>query len=733
MKVLDSTGRSARVRSGNTAADYHSPTTQSKNRSLTNDLNNMNMNISQGSQGNQRSGGSNNPKGSSASNLPQGSQHGRDSMGSNKQNPGNVQARSSFSGRLDPKVPPFQSNSQNQGQGQYTPYLSQHDPISQVQRQSTMMAQQLEIINEASTRYQAKISDLIKKIDRSDGINTEMQATLVRDVRDLGLEYGQQQVQLQAHFNKVVFERDMNLNQLNIMSANLTRAYADRDQFGEEREKMRRSSEQSSLEYQKSIDRLNELVNHWANKNAAALKKIQQQDEQLEGKRALWLLVNPGASPERDAIASALENTVTSPVVAQRSFHGHQLRRASGTIKATDKLTPPSTTPKITGLMGDGFGSAELPSMSYRLPESSASIGQTYRTDGLIAPRRRLTAMPSGPAPKDRCLFLPGPSLTSKRITTHTGADSITWSRSMATPAPASPTAPSAEPSTCPVQNLSSSLVLHVNPKDPSTFYQEQFSELYAMVENWVGSHCHSPNLENDQEIARSNQVLWAFMMNCTYPGQRQDAHTHTMTLLNDTASRPWFVMRMAVSYIVEEILSLAPYKLFSQDVDTALEKVKTRIAERGLAIEARQSLVDQRAAIIQRVVKGPTWDLFRKSQLATHSKALREILGPMLDNNSLRSVAGGDLGAIIIKAWEISVSINSSKLTFQVYFPETAQKFSAATMISKDKHYVDPMTLQIKQVRLKLVITPVVTMRDDRGTTIRAKNLHRANVLTMA
>jgi hypothetical protein len=54
------------------------------------------------------------------------------------------------------------------------------------------------------------------------------------------------------------------------------------------------------------------------------------------------------------------------------------------------------------------------------------------------------------------------------------------------------------------------------------------------------------------------------------------------MTLLNDPASRAWFVMRMAVSYIVEEILSLAPYKLFSQEVDTALENVKTKIAERG-------------------------------------------------------------------------------------------------------------------------------------------------------
>jgi hypothetical protein len=103
-----------------------------------------------------------------------------------------------------------------------------------------------------------------------------------------------------------------------------------------------------------------------------------------------------------------------------------------------------------------------------------------------------------------------------------------------------------------------------------------------------------------------------------------------------------------------------------------------------------------------------------------------------MLDNNSLRSVAGGELGVIIVKAWDISVSMNSSNLTFQVYFPETAQKFSAATMISKDKHYADPISLQVKQVRLKLVITPVVTMRDDRGTTIRAKNLHRATVLTM-
>ena len=62
----------------------------------------------------------------------------------------------------------------------------------------------------------------------------------------------------------------------------------------------------------------------------------------------------------------------------------------------------------------------------------------------------------------------------------------------------------------------------------------------------------------------------------------------------------------------------------------------------------------------------------------------------------------------------------------------ETASKFNAATMISKDQPNVDAMQLQIHQTRLKLVITPVVTMRDDRGTTIKAKNLHHSTVLTM-
>lgn len=151
-----------------------------------------------------------------------------------------------------------------------------------------------------------------------------------------------------------------------------------------------------------------------------------------------------------------------------------------------------------------------------------------------------------------------------------------------------------------------------------------------------------------------------------------------------------------------------------------------------GLANESRQNLIDQQARAIQSIVASPNYQDFRLTEISIHSKKLRDMLGPFLNPGCVRAEAGRDLGAIVIKAWELSIKMFTSHLTFQVYFPETASKFMAATMIAKDQPRVDPIRLQIKQTRLKLVITPVITLRDDRGTTIKAKNLHLSTVLTM-
>lgn len=117
-------------------------------------------------------------------------------------------------------------------------------------------------------------------------------------------------------------------------------------------------------------------------------------------------------------------------------------------------------------------------------------------------------------------------------------------------------------------------------------------------------------------------------------------------------------------------------------------------------------------------------YDAWRSSQLLTHTKRLREMLGPLLNRHSDRAAAGKDIGCLAIAAWDQTAKMFSMPFTFQIFFPETNSKFTAANMNARDKVNFDPMSLQVKQTRLKLVITPVVTLRDDRGKTIKAKSL---------
>ena len=157
-----------------------------------------------------------------------------------------------------------------------------------------------------------------------------------------------------------------------------------------------------------------------------------------------------------------------------------------------------------------------------------------------------------------------------------------------------------------------------------------------------------------------------------------------------------------------------------------------TDFITQGLANNDRQELIDMQSKAVQSIVASNNYTAFRSHQLNLHSKKLRDMLGPMLNDGAPRGEAGKNLGALAVHAWELSVKMHTSHLSFQIYFPETAAKFSATTMMAKDRTSADPMQLQISQTRLKLVVTPVVTLRDDRGSTIKAKNLHPAWVLIM-
>jgi len=271
-----------------------------------------------------------------------------------------------------------------------------------------------------------------------------------------------------------------------------------------------------------------------------------------------------------------------------------------------------------------------------------------------------------------------------------------------------------------------------VSVMDDITKYKDLISGLHNVIDEWCTKYTSIPNLEGDRAIATSNGALWAYMMNCTYPGHRQDAHAHVMTLLQDSKTRYLFCIRMAISYCVKEIMSINEFNSYSPETENVLSQCKNALSVRGLANEVRQTIIDRQTKVIEDITIHKGFAEFRNTLLLKHTKQLRDMLGPLLNTHISRQDAGKALGRLASTAFDISVALHTSSRTFQIFFPETNVKFMAATMDAKDQPNADPMILQLTQVRLKLVVTPVITMRDDRGTAIRVKNLHKAQVITM-
>jgi hypothetical protein len=71
-------------------------------------------------------------------------------------------------------------------------------------------------------------------------------------------------------------------------------------------------------------------------------------------------------------------------------------------------------------------------------------------------------------------------------------------------------------------------------------------------------------------------------MMNCTYPGHRHESHAHVLALLDDLNARFLFITRMAITYCIQDIMSVETFKAFSPEVSAAIEDAKIRLQERG-------------------------------------------------------------------------------------------------------------------------------------------------------
>ena len=271
-----------------------------------------------------------------------------------------------------------------------------------------------------------------------------------------------------------------------------------------DRDALKSKLHELGLRHKRSTERLEKIEHRLKKANNELKQQVAAQEEHLKAKPSTWLSSNPASNTRRNA-----RDPFDTPTTTRTPrFGGGQLSRF---------VSPPEISP--------------IPN---RLPSPQQITNSTEPPTKTI---RRRPHLPVGKARQAHSPPLP-----------------LGWG---STNIPTIITEPGDT-------QISTALVIRQEPTIDAEMYQREIEKLFSLIEGWVFTYAAVPSYANDTAIVRSNDVLWSYMMNCTYPGHRQESHAHVMSLIGHVKTRSWFVMRMAIQYCVKDIMSLDAFLGFS-------------------------------------------------------------------------------------------------------------------------------------------------------------------------
>jgi hypothetical protein len=408
---------------------------------------------------------------------------------------------------------------------------------------------------------------------------------------------------LRQDLGNVKGERDTIRRQKDEDRRQLESIIQDRVRISVERDNLQRRIRELGSGPKEGAGLVGDAEKHLKQVNEELLERIRIQDEQLRGKRALWMDANPHSASRRRAMNALQDDPFSSPMQTEGSGIG------GGKIAGIKSPYTPSPLPGSSHMTDEGntFQSRNLafrtrgsfaPSASYA-PSSSYAPPTSFTSSSSYAPPTSY-ARPSsyGPPPLMRFSSDPsGPSdspsmPSSSSATASPNRSNRNQSRRrrnipVHSPMMANEAANSIEPA-------ASLRRFHTDPSESMAMvpfdrehgcyleFKTGIGNVYKMVQDWANAYANYPDAEKDKGIAKSNRPLWDYMMNCTYPGHRHESHAHVLALLDDLNARFLFITRMAITYCIQDIMSVETFKAFSPEVSVAIEDAKIRLQERG-------------------------------------------------------------------------------------------------------------------------------------------------------
>ncbi|KXX82529.1 Liprin-beta-2 [Madurella mycetomatis] len=424
---------------------------------------------------------------------------------------------------------------------------------------------------------------------------------------------------------------------------------------------------------------------------------LQILQEQVDGKRTLWMNVH--RDPQEQA--AALERLRNTTVLNGATLSNRSMAR--GQTQAGSLHQSPQT--KM--VMRSQSRSAH-PGQPHLRPPSRAGSSSVYSGASGLSHSRHAGSTPS----RHSSMARPSPRVTK---TTEWGSPNER-------------------------RRDTACALVRVEPDDgESQKWAVEFQTLFALVYGFCKNYFEElPKIGKDWKSHLQGEAggrLWDYICRVCHPGQEKERGDYALFLLKGSESRPYFIERLLIQHIILFVLSSEGWEDYSTDVDDEMRSLEQRLrATDPSKTFERQSIIDRRAELVTEMAEGPKAAAFKNHKLNQHHQQLRMMIAPFLPRtkeNNMRDEAFYDLFAIAGAAWDLSSKLLRSRLTFQYVWNDPCAKFSA------DVHEalgcsIGPVYLQREHWRLKLCVTPAVTIRSDKGMTISARQILKSGVTVM-
>ena len=144
-----------------------------------------------------------------------------------------------------------------------------------------------------------------------------------------------------------------------------------------------------------------------------------------------------------------------------------------------------------------------------------------------------------------------------------------------------SPPVPSATEFGSPQPSRARQMVLAQSQQDwqqAIEVWKEEFAKIFRLVHGWASQYATTVQEGQAGAVQQEAPRLWEFMCDILYPGQPEAGASHAQFLLEDQQCRSYFVERMMLQYIVNNVLTVEGWMGFSDETDRELKDLNDRL-----------------------------------------------------------------------------------------------------------------------------------------------------------